>query len=171
MDACGVSLSVFHQVSNAVLWCCVKTILNEEKIFHLTDTEIEKVCYYKWRFDTNYCPVQGWKYFAHVYHTPNIRGHTKHRAQKWLCSNTIKRRNRKIIFSWRKINWHVLQILRLISGAQFGSRFLKKAYITSFTFLLKEFQNLLGRKLCHCFRAVVTYLLKKFFDIIWIGFM
>ena len=140
MDACGVSLSVFHQVSNEVLWCCVKTILNEEKIFHLTDTDIEKVCYSKWRFDTNYCPVQGWKYFAHVYHTPNIRGHTKHRAQKWLCSNTIKRRNRKIIFAWRKINWHVLQILRLISGAQFGSRFLKKVYITSFTFLLRNFK-------------------------------
>lgn len=52
---------------------------------------------------------QGWKNFVHISHAPNIllRG-----SRKRLFSNTLKRANCNCIFFWKKIDLHVLRIVK-----------------------------------------------------------
>ena len=56
-----------------------------------------------------------------------FEGHEVLCSKYVFCSNTPKGTKWKFIFSWKEINWHVLQIaIWVISVTQFGLWFLKK---------------------------------------------
>ena len=109
---------VFYQVLNAVQWwCCLKKMFNGE-ICHLKQTE--KIVSLQVK-----CPIQiivkfrTEKICAHFYQLGIIHQSSFERGTKYchwgtkycvaiLCNGT----NWKFIFPWRKIYWHVLQIVK-----------------------------------------------------------
>ena len=65
------------------------------------------------RLETNYCPIQGWKYFAHVsiLHQTSFWGaqNIEHESR---CVPTLLKRNNlnKVYISLKEIDWHFLRI-------------------------------------------------------------
>ena len=73
------------------------------------DTLLKRLCYFKWKAWYKLFSSSGLKkYCIRFYHAPNILLRCmKYGGSKRLCSNA-----RVFISLWRKINWHVLQIVK-----------------------------------------------------------
>ena len=91
----------------------LKKMFNGEIIFHLK-WRLRRLCYYKWKAWYKLLSSSGLKrYFCNFCLPPNIL--LKLRGTNW-----------KFMFSWRKVNWHVLQIAKAYFVFPIGSWIVKK---------------------------------------------
>ena len=82
---------------------------NGEIIFHLKRIFWKGCVITRERVYIYYYQIQGWKIlhmFVSFWEGP------KYRAQKQLCSNTLKRNELKVYIFLRVINWHAMQIAK-----------------------------------------------------------
>ena len=90
---------------------CLKKMFNVEIICHLK-RRLKRLYYYKWKAGYTLLSSSGLKKLhISIISTshPFERGTTKYcHGHEVLCSN--KGTNWKVIFPWKKINWHDLQI-------------------------------------------------------------
>ena len=109
MIACWVSQSLFHQSSFKWSDGVSRKMFNGEIIFHLK--RYWKVCFItSERLDKNYCKT----FLFASCPKPSLwrKQIQNYSGGKQLCGNYFKERNRKFMFPWTVINWHVLQIAK-----------------------------------------------------------
>ena len=91
----------------------------KENLFWRNDVSKSKKGYWKGcviareRLETNYCQIQGWKIFVHVFiwHQTSFWGKQNIEHEIRCAAILLKSNNlNKVYFSLMEINWHVLQI-------------------------------------------------------------
>ena len=104
--------SVLSSFKRSPTMVYLKKMFNREISCHLK-RRLKRLRYYKWKAWYTLLSSSGLKKFAYFYHSPPailLRGAPLNIAigHQVLCSN--KGTNWKLIYPWRKINWHVLPI-------------------------------------------------------------
>ena len=131
---------------------CLKKIFNGEIICHLK-RRLKRLCYYKWKAWYKLLSSSGLKKkIAHIFiiHQSSFeKGHTiLPLGTKYCVAILWKSSNWKFVFSWRKINWYVLQIAKAYFSYTIWLMISEKS-IVAYTFL---HHGMVGHAFTKCLR-------------------